>query len=337
MYVKIHSEKGTKNKGSSAYLVDYLEKENLNKDLLSQEMFFDQNREDVSGYTVCNKIDYNKSKLGKDQAKFYMISVNPSKEEQQYICRVITGGRDVREPSQLTASEMKKFEVALKDYARGIMDDYAKNFNKGLDGNSLLYFGKVEHNRYYGNDSKEVKNGLKNIGERKEGFQAHVHIIVSRKDIGNKMKLSPMAIARSAKSNLNQSQFGFDRIKFVKTCEERFDKTFGYNREQYQTFEHRHAMKNQMGNVAKATLKGAVLSATREVPGASEMNRFTGLIYTANTLAKSKDPLEALQMAFRQIPGASECVKAIGYVYNPQKIVLDIGKKILSAGINSGM
>ena len=70
--MKIHSEKGTKNRGSAKYLVDYLSKENLERDPLEHELFFDQLREDVSGYTVQNKLDWNKAKLGKNEAKFYM-------------------------------------------------------------------------------------------------------------------------------------------------------------------------------------------------------------------------------------------------------------------------
>jgi len=41
MYVKIHSSKKDNNRGSCRDLINYLEKENLEKDALSQEMFFD--------------------------------------------------------------------------------------------------------------------------------------------------------------------------------------------------------------------------------------------------------------------------------------------------------
>ena len=42
MYVKIHSSKKDNNRGSCNSLINYLEKENLEKDLLSQTKFFDQ-------------------------------------------------------------------------------------------------------------------------------------------------------------------------------------------------------------------------------------------------------------------------------------------------------
>ena len=85
MYVKIHSSKKDNNRGSCNSLINYLEKENLEKDLLSQTKFFDQSSSDVSFYSAQAIIDNNKGKLGKDETKFYMISVNPSKDELRHI------------------------------------------------------------------------------------------------------------------------------------------------------------------------------------------------------------------------------------------------------------
>jgi hypothetical protein len=53
-------------------------------------------------------------------------------------------------------------------------------------------------------------------------------------------------------------------------------------------------------------------------------------------LANAKDPLDALSAVFKQVPGAKECIKAINYAYNPSKIILDIGKKVLTMGLNAG-
>ena len=60
MYVKIHSSKKDNNRGSCRDLIDYLEKENLEKDALSQEKFFDQNSSDVSFCLAKSSIDNNK-------------------------------------------------------------------------------------------------------------------------------------------------------------------------------------------------------------------------------------------------------------------------------------
>ena len=156
MYVKIHSSKKDNNRGSCNALINYLEKENLVKDLLNHEKFFDQKSSDVSFYSVQATIDNNKGKLGKEETKFYMISVNPSKDELRHIGRKVSG-RDIKDISQLTTIELKRYEEALKDYTRRVMDEYAKNFNRGITGESLVYFGKVEHTRYHGRDSAEVK------------------------------------------------------------------------------------------------------------------------------------------------------------------------------------
>ena len=334
MYIKIHSAKKDNNRGSCRDLINYLEKENQEKDLLNQEKFFDQKTNDVSFYSTQASIDNNKGKLGKDETKFYMISVNPSKDELRHISKSVSG-RDIKNISQLTAIELKRYEEALKDYTRKVMDDYAKNFNKGLTGENLVYFGKVEHCRNYGRDSVEVKEGLYKAGEKKEGLQTHVHVVVSRMDQSKKMRLSPMANAKNSKNILNgkEVQIGFDRMKFVQSCEKSFDSNFDYKRLQQHKFSHYHTMKNQMRNTAKSV----ALSIARDVPMVKEFNKASQVVNTVSNLAKAKDPLDALSAVFKQVPGAKECIKAINYVYNPSKIVLDVTKKVLTTTLNTGL
>jgi hypothetical protein len=334
MYVKIHSAKKDNNRGSCRDLINYLEKENQEKDLLNQEMFFDQKSSDVSFCSAQASIDNNKGKLGKDETKFYMISVNPSKDELKHICKSISG-RDIKNISQLTAIELKRYEEALKDYTRKVMDEYGKNFNRGLTSESLVYFGKVEHTRYHGRDSVEVKEGLYKAGDKKEGLQTHVHVVVSRMDQSKKIRLSPMANAKNSKNIINgkEVQIGFDRMKFVQSCEKSFDTNFDYKRTQQHKFSHYHTMKNQMRNTAKSV----ALSLARDVPGVKEYNKASQVVNTATLLANAKDPLDALSAVFKQVPGAKECIKAINYAYNPSKIVLDIGKKVLTTALNTGL
>src|SRR5664280_2160935 len=333
MYVKIHSSKKDNNRGSCRDLINYLEKENLEKDLLHHEKFFDQRGSDVSFYSAQATIDNNKGKIGKDETKFYMISVNPSKDELRHISRKVSG-RDIKNIFQLTAIELKRYEEALKDYTRKVMDGYTKNFNKGLAGEDLIYFGKVEHSRYYGRDSVEVKEGLYKAGEKKEGLQTHVHVVVSRMDQSKKMRLSPMANAKNSKNILNgkEVQIGFDRMKFVQSCEKSFDSNFDYKRLQQHKFSHYHTMKNQMRNTAKSV----ALSIARDLPGVKEYNKVSQVVNTVSLLANAKDPLDALSAVFKQVPGAKECIKAINYAYNPSKIVLDVVKKILTTALNAG-
>lgn len=334
MYVKIHSAKKDNNRGSCNSLINYLEKENQEKDLLNQEKFFDQKSIDVSFCSAQSSIDNNKGKLGKDETKFYMISVNPSKDELRHISRKVSG-RDIKNISQLTAIELKRYEEALKDYTRIVMDQYAKNFNRGLSGENLVYFGKVEHIRNYGRDSVEVKEGLHKAGEKKEGLQTHVHVVVSRMDKSKKIRLSPMANAKNSKNILNgkEVQIGFDRMKFVQSCEKSFDSKFDYKRLQQHKFSHYHTMKNQMRNTAK----NVAMSLARDVPMVKEYNKASQVVNTVSLLANAKDPLDALSAVFKQVPGAKECIKAMNYAYNPSKIVLDIGKKVLTTALNTGL
>ena len=132
MYVKIHSAKKDNNRGSCRDLINYLEKENQEKDLLNQEKFFDQKSSDVSFYSAEASIDNNKGKLGKDETKFYMISVNPSKDELRHISKKVSG-RDIKNISQLTAIELKRYEEALKDYTRPVAYEVAQRLGLPLD------------------------------------------------------------------------------------------------------------------------------------------------------------------------------------------------------------
>jgi len=154
-----------------------------------------------------------------------------------------------------------------------------------------------------------VKEGLYKAGDKKEGLQTHIHVVVSRMDRSKKIRLSPMANAKNSKNILNgkEVQIGFDRMKFVQNCEKNFDTNFDYKRAHHHKFSHYHTMKNQMRNTAKSI----AMSIARDVPGVKEYSKAS--------------------------PGAKECIKAINYAYNPSKIVLDIGKKVLTTTLNTGL
>ena len=92
------------------------------------------------------------------------------------------------------------------------------------------------------------------------------------------------------------------------------------------------SMKNQMRNTAK----NVAMSIARDVPGVKEYNKASRVVNTTVKLVNAKDPLDALSAVFKQVPGAKECIKAINYAYNPSKIALDIGKKVLTTGLNAG-
>lgn len=327
MYINIHNDKQYTNSGSCSALVEYLEKENLERGAENRQLFFNNTSNNYSPFDVQATIDKNKGRLGKDETKFYTISISPSQEELKHIANNITF-RKIDNISQFTPSEFKAFEQALKDYANNVMEAYANNFYrldkqtnelKNFSTKDLVYFGKVEHNRNYGRDSKEVLEGFKRVGEAKEGLQSHIHIIVSRMDVEQKHRLSPLANARNSTINLNgkKVQVGFNRKDFYQKCETSFDTQFKFKRSENQSFYFRNVMKNNATSVA------------RQLPF------FDKFVSTSTAFKRaegfdSKDPIKALQAVFGNTPAAKECLKALGGAYTPTKLVVDVGKKIIS-------
>ncbi|PTX14712.1 hypothetical protein C8N40_110141 [Pontibacter mucosus] len=198
------------NRGSSAALVNYLQHEDLERLREGQatEPFFDQERDRVSAREAIYRLDHNKGQLGKNDAKFYALIVSPSEKELRHL------GETKEEQAR-----------ALKAYVREeVLPAYAANFNKGLTAKDILYYGKVHHER-----DDEV------------GEQMHAHLIVSRKDVANKVKLSPMTNHRATGKGAVRG--GFDREAFVSACEERFDRQTGYKREPQESFAYCRALK----------------------------------------------------------------------------------------------
>lgn len=214
---------GGSNAGSCGGLVDYLEKENRLKALPQQEQWFDQQRQDIRPHEVRQGIDANVAKLKKTEAKFYLVNISPSQKELQHL------GND---PQQ------------LKDYARGVMAEYAANFGKGLGADDVKWYGKVEYNRAYKWTDAGVQQGVHQRGEVKAGYQMHVQIIVSRKDSHNQKLLSPLTNHRGGgKSEVHGQKFGqFNRVAFKERSEVAFDAQFSYARAPEETFRYQNTM-----------------------------------------------------------------------------------------------
>ncbi|MBE8712644.1 hypothetical protein C4F49_02970 [Sphingobacterium sp. KB22] len=96
------------------------------------------------------------------------------------------------------------------------MDEYAINLKRpGIGTNEgLLWFGKLENYRCYGYQDKEVKNGTRKKGERKEGIQMHVQIVVSRKDITDRIKLSLQNTSRGKNKSHSAKLGQFNPMAF---------------------------------------------------------------------------------------------------------------------------
>lgn len=121
MYVKIHNPQSMShyggNAGSAKQLIDYLEKENDDKVLHNERYFFDATRSDFSGYKASQLLDNNKKGLHSKDAKFFMLSINPSQLEQQHM--IDNYGED-------------RMDEALQHYTRRVMDEYAKEFDRDI-------------------------------------------------------------------------------------------------------------------------------------------------------------------------------------------------------------
>ncbi|KDS34702.1 putative mobilization protein B [Parabacteroides distasonis str. 3776 D15 iv] len=208
--------KGTyNNAGSSRQLANYCEHEDLERmeKGIYTDGFFNLKDDNIYKSKVIKDIDTNIGQLLKTDAKFFAIHVSPSESELR----------------AMGDSEQEKAE-AMKRYIREVfIPEYAKNFNKGLSEVDIKFYGKIHFDR---NRSDNELN-------------MHCHLIVSRKDQTNKKKLSPLTNHKNTKKGTVTG--GFDRVNLFQQAEQGFDKLFGYNRQQTESFEYANTMKN--GNI----------------------------------------------------------------------------------------
>lgn len=200
------------NAGSSRQLANYCEHEDLQRmeQGIYTEGFFNLTNDNVYKSQVIKDIDGNIGQLLKTDAKFYAIHVSPSEKELR----------------AMGSTEQEQAE-AMKRYIREVfIPEYAKNFNKGLSAEDIKFYGKIHFNRDRSDNSLNM----------------HCHLIVSRKDQSNKIKISPLTNHRNTKKGVITG--GFDRTALFENVEKGFDKLFGYNRQLSETFEYCNTMKN---------------------------------------------------------------------------------------------
>lgn len=233
MYINITDSETGNNKASSGQLVQYLEKENRipSEDGKEQELWFSTGRWDIIPQEVKVRIDNNISKLGKNDAKFFLINISPSQREITYLKEQF---------GEKGASDR------LKEFAMCVMNLYARNFKRtGIESNSdLLWYGKLEYHRYYRHTDVEVTQGLAKQGQIKDGEQMHVQVIVSRKDMTNKIKLSPMNNSKGSNVQHSAKLGQFDRTAFKQSGESLFDEMFSFNRTLKDSMNYALIMKN---------------------------------------------------------------------------------------------
>jgi len=233
MFINITDSETGNNKGCCGQLVNYLEKENRTaiKEDNNNELWFNNVSNEISPQEVRIKIDNNIAKLGRNDAKFFLVNISPSQKEIAYL----------KEKFGATRAEEK-----LKEYAACVMDAYAGNFKRSgiKSGKDLVWYAKLERNRYYSYNDPEVKEGTAKVGEAKEGEQMHVQVIVSRKDRTNKSKMSSMNNSRGSNKEHSAKIGQFNRVVFKNSGEQIFDQMFDYNRSLKDSMGYALTMKN---------------------------------------------------------------------------------------------
>lgn len=89
-----------------------------------------------------------------------------------------------------------------------------------------------------------MQNGTKKRGEKKVGNQMHIQVIVSRKDITDKIKLSPMNSSKGSNAEHSKKMGQFDRMAFKQCGETLFDEKFDFERNLKETLAYANIHKN---------------------------------------------------------------------------------------------
>ena len=200
------------NVGSSRQLANYMEHEDLERMEKGTYIdgFFNLTEDNIYKSKVIKDMDTNIGHLLKIDAKFYAIHVSPSEKELRAM------GNTEQEQAE-----------AMKRYIRKVfIPEYAKNFNKGLSEIDIKFYGKIHFDRNRSDNELNI----------------HCHLIVSRKDQANKKKLSPLTNHKNTKKGAVTG--GFDRVNLFQQAEQGFNKLFGYDRQQSESFNYHNTMKN---------------------------------------------------------------------------------------------
>lgn len=284
-----------KEESLSREFTDYLDKESS---LCGEEYFFDGENNKIEKEAVQSGIDNNCKRLTRDEARFYSLTFNPSTKEIKHLEKIaeqkaiqvqaaqISMNLKPSDERQIQDSIMKDL---LREYTRECMDNYAKNFGReGIESNKdLVWFGRVEAQRYYKLDDKYVKHNSRIASELKQAVRSgdlktaeqlkkqfvrekdvrsggkdeiisawmpksgdnyHIHVVVSRNNKGQNMRLSPLAKARSNDKHIigrKACKIGFNRDNYTKSIEKSFDEKFVYGRSYLDRYEmHKLAKQN---------------------------------------------------------------------------------------------
>jgi len=189
MYAKVINPKTNgrvmyNNAGSSQRCANYLVQEA--KEAGGEATFFGApGSEPRTAAEVVEMLDGNVKGLGKDDPKFHSLVLSPSADELLLI------GNDPK---------------ALESYTQNVMDLYAKNFTlkngKELGEANLVWAATIHQER----KNRGTDEGVQ--GEKKEGLQTHLHVMVSARDADQKITLNPLGRA----DRFNRVQFQAEAV-----------------------------------------------------------------------------------------------------------------------------
>lgn len=281
MYTNFTYHKPTTYGQSCKAQVEYLTKEDRENEEEIKSYFFHNDNQEISVEEAYKMIDDNKGSHSKEASKFYMINLSPSPKELAHIENQVNEIIDKLEFKNEADKEIAKdinMKLFLQEYVNHSMSLYAQNFERNITIDDLVYVAKIEKERTYKEDDKEViqnrkiyseirKNPEKELLERfkltqsgqviksglkKEGLNYHAHVIVSRYEKNQEQKkkrsFSPMSKAKKSRG-LNGADVGFDRNRFRQNMEKDFDIMFNYKRPVFEKFEHLKTPKNYNPNL----------------------------------------------------------------------------------------
>ena len=113
--------------------------------------FFNNSRDYISAQEVTFKIDNNKAKLSRNDAKFYVITVSPSSRELEKM------GKTEKEQAE-----------AMRKYVRDdVMQHYAEGFGKGLNKEDHQQIPALSQQQHRCHHKDQVQCGIDQLGTMK--------------------------------------------------------------------------------------------------------------------------------------------------------------------------
>ncbi|MFC3561153.1 DUF5712 family protein [Pedobacter jamesrossensis] len=119
----------------------------------------------------------------------------------------------------------------------------------------------------------------------------HIQVIVSRKDITNKIKLSPMNSSKGRNAEHSKKMGQFDRMAFKQCGETLFDEEFGFERNLKDTLAYANILKN--GSLQQREQLGILNEASKNNHQSRSMVNELALGVAEGIFSSARDMLES--------------------------------------------